>query len=74
MRIRILFLKYINRFVARFRGSVGWCAMAYHFNRNGLPEETDEEGTWSAIPSQGIIKSWWGAFMFLYKPLQVKEN
>ena len=59
----------INRIVARLRGSVGWCGMAYQFNRHGLPEESDEEGTWAAIPPRGILSSWWGAFMFKWKPL-----
>ena len=62
-------LHFLNRFVAKLRGSVGWCYMAYRFNRHGMPEETDEGGTWAAIPPQGIIRSWWGSFMFLWRPL-----
>jgi hypothetical protein len=65
MKCRIL--RIMNRIVARLRGSVGWCGAAYQFNRNGLLEETDEHGTWAEIPSQGIIKSWWGAFMFKWR-------
>lgn len=63
------FLKYINRVVGRLRGSVGWCYACYSFNRTGMPEEEDDEGVWAAIPSKGRLSSWWGAFMFKWKPL-----
>ena len=60
-------LKHLNRLVARLRGSVGWCGVAYNFNRHGIPDEEDDDSIWEGTEPQGIIKSWWGAFMFKYK-------
>ena len=69
---RMTIFQRFNRFVARLRGSVGWCYAGYAFSRNGMPEEEDEGGTWAAIPPKGIIASWWGAFMFEYKGIDEK--
>ena len=66
--------KRFNRLVARLRGSDGWCYMAYQFYRQGMPEEEDEDGVWAAIPPQGRLASWRGAFTFKYKPFVEAEK
>ena len=74
MTLRWWLFKRINRVVARLRGSVGWCYAGYQFSRHGLPEEEDEGGVWAAIPPEGRLASWWGAFMFEYKLLVEDEK
>ena len=71
IRVSCFLLRTLNRIVARLRGSVGWCAMAYTIGRNGIPESApDEDGwIWEGTESEGILRSWRGAFMFEYKPL-----
>ena len=71
--MRWTLLKYFNKFIARLRGAIGWCGMAYKFNRQGIPEEEDSYGVWEAIEPRGIFRSWWGAFMFEYKGLEGDE-
>jgi len=39
--------------------------MGYMLARTGIPEDDEWEGT----EPEGILRSWWGAFMFEYKPL-----
>jgi len=65
MSIGWLLLKHINLVVARLRGSVGWCYMAYKFSRQGLPDDED----WEGFAPRSRIASWWGAFTFKYRPL-----
>ena len=60
---RMTVFQRFNRFVAKIRGSVGWCCMSYRFNRMGLPEDDG----FPAIAPQGRVRAWWGAFGFEYK-------
>lgn len=55
-----------NRLVARLRGAVGWCAMAYLFNRTAFI--IHEEGYEDCIhTAQNPVSAWWGAFLFEWR-------
>lgn len=51
MRIRLFYQ--FNRLVARLRGSVGYCAMAYLYNRTYM--------------GRNPLSAWWNAFMFEFR-------
>lgn len=55
-----------NKMVARLRGSIGWCAMGYMFNRTGfiLKEEGYEDIVHKAM---NPLSAWWGAFLFEWR-------
>lgn len=55
-----------NRLVACLRGAVGWCAMAYHYNRTPfiIREEGFEDWVHEAM---NPVSAWWGAFTFEWR-------
>lgn len=55
-----------TKFIARLRGAVGWCGMAYVFNRTPfiIREEGYEDWVHEAM---NPITAWWGAFIFKWR-------
>jgi hypothetical protein len=68
MKLWIRLFCRFNRLVAKLRNSVGWCGMAYHYNRTLFIIR--EDGYKDIVHrSKNPLSAWWGVFMFKWKPL-----